>query len=80
LLEERLDGPRIGISDVFPVASEGSKKTNGIIRAMAYVDVNASDDTMKFSEMVATNRSMPLRMFSSFDDAERWLQAEVSKQ
>jgi hypothetical protein len=79
LLEERLEGPRLGIADVFEITSEGSQRAIGAIRALAYIDVNASDDTMKFAELVATNRSMPVRVFSAVAEAERWLREEVNK-
>jgi hypothetical protein len=78
LLEERLEGPRLGIADVFQITSEGSQMAMGAVRAVAYVDVNASDDTMKFAELVATNRSMPVRVFSTVGEAERWLREEVN--
>lgn len=73
LVEERLEGPRLSMADVFRIASEGSAKAAGVVRSLAYVDVNAQDDTMKFAELVATNRSMPVCVFSTVADAERWL-------
>ena len=76
LLEERLEGPRLGMMDVFKIASEGSLDARGAFKAFAYVDVNAQGDLMRFAETVATNRRMPVAVFSNLADAERWLQNE----
>lgn len=74
LVEERLEGPRLGTMDVFQIASEGSNRSRGRMQAIAYVDVNAEGDLMRFAETVAVNRGMPIRVFSSVRDAEKWLQ------
>jgi hypothetical protein len=77
LIEERLEGPRLGIADVFQIAAEGSGRAQGRFKAIAYVDVNAEGDLMKFAETVAVNRNLPVMVFGSVDDAERWLRHEV---
>jgi len=73
LIEERLEGPRLGTTDVFQIAVAGSNRARGQFEAIAYVDMNAQGDLMKFAETVATNRSLPVAVFSSVRDAERWL-------
>jgi hypothetical protein len=73
LIEERLDGPRLGTQDVFEIASEGSHRVRGILKAIAYVDVNAEGDLMQFAETVAVNRGLPVMVFSTVADAEKWL-------
>jgi hypothetical protein len=73
LIEERLDGPRLSTMDVFQIASEGSDRSIGYFKAIAYVDVNAEGNLMKFAETVAVNRSLPIMVFSSVSDAEKWL-------
>jgi hypothetical protein len=73
LIEERLEGPRLGTLDVFEIASEGSNNASGILQAIAYVDVNAEGDLMQFAETVAVNRSLPVAVFSTVADAEKWL-------
>src|SRR4030065_2207201 len=73
LIEERLDGPRLNTLDVFQIASEGSAHGGGILKAIAYVDVNAEGDLMKFAETVAVNRALPVVVFSTVADAEKWL-------
>jgi hypothetical protein len=74
LIEERLDGPRIGTIDVFQVASEGSTRALGHFEAIAYVDINAAGNLMKFAENVAVNRGLPVKVFSSVSAAKLWLQ------
>jgi hypothetical protein len=73
LIEERLEGPRLGTLDVFKIASEGSNRASGVFDAIAYVDVNAAGDLMQFAETVAVNRAIPVTVFSTVADAEQWL-------
>ena len=73
LIEERLEGPRLGTVDVFEIAMEGSKSAREEMRAIAYVDVNAASDLMHFAETVAVNRGLPVAVFATVEDAENWL-------
>jgi hypothetical protein len=73
LVEERLEGPRIGAMDVFRIASEGSSKASRIFQAIAYVDVNVDDGLMKFAETVAVNRGVPVAVFGTVAEAQQWL-------
>jgi hypothetical protein len=73
LIEEHLEGPRLAMMDVFRIATEGSNRSVGMLEAIAYVDVEAGGDLMKFAETVAVNRAMPVMVFSSVSDAEKWL-------
>ena len=73
LLEERLEGPRLGTMPVFEIAAKGSSRALGVIGAFAYVDVNAVDDSMKFAENVAVNRGLSVAIFSTVAAAEAWL-------
>ena len=73
LIEERLDGPRLSIIDVFKIVQDESEKDRGFFKAIAYVDVNAKDNSMKFAEDAAVNRSLPASVFSTVADAEKWL-------
>jgi hypothetical protein len=77
LIEERLEGPRLGTMDVFDLVSEGSTRTKGPFKVIAYVDVNAIGNLMQFAETVAVNRGMPLAVFSNVAEAETWLQNEI---
>jgi hypothetical protein len=73
LIEERLEGPRLGVLDVFEIASRGSKNALGKFRAIAYVDIHAEGGLMEFAETVAMNRALPVRIFSTVADAEEWI-------
>ena len=73
LIEERLTGRRLETWDVYQIAAEGSQKGAGRFEAVAYVDVNASGELMKFAETVANNRGIPMSLFSNVADAEAWL-------
>lgn len=73
LVEERLEGPRLDTMEVFQIVSEGSSKAGGALRAIAYVDVNAQGDLMQFAETVAVNRGLPVAVFSTVAEAEKWL-------
>jgi hypothetical protein len=73
LIEERLEGPRLGMIDVFDIASKGDKRTPRILDAIAYVDVNAEGNLMQFAENVAVNRAFPVAVFPTTADAEKWL-------
>ena len=73
LIEERLVGPRLGTLQVFSMVSSGSERFLGILKAMAYVDVNAEGDLMQFAETVAVNRAIPVRVFAGVAAARAWL-------
>jgi hypothetical protein len=79
LIEERLEGPRLGTLDVFEIASQRGRPLGSKVRGIAYVDVNASGDLMKFAEDVAVNRGYPVRVFSSMSEAEEWLVAKSKR-
>jgi hypothetical protein len=80
LIEERLEGPRLGTLDVFEIVSSGSTRYLRTLKAMAYVDVNAhNQEMMQFAENVAVNRAFPARVFPTVLAAERWLQTEQQR-
>ncbi len=79
LIEERLEGPRLGMPDVFQIASEGSDNARGMLKSVAYVDVNAANDLMKFAETVAFNRGLPAAVFPTVAVAEKWLLHEARR-
>ena len=73
LIEERLEGTRLGTFDVYSMVSEGAGRFAGMLKAIAYVDVNADGNLMHFAENVAVNRGISVHVFSTVPDAERWL-------
>ena len=75
LIQEDLKGPRLDMMSVFEIASAGSSRAGAAFKAIAYVDVNAEGDLMKFAETVAVNRGLRVAVFPTVSEAERWLQA-----
>ena len=74
LVEERLRGARLGTSDVFAVVMTEASRVVGVFEAIAYVDVNAGGDMMKFAENVALGRGIPVRLFATVAEAGKWLE------
>jgi hypothetical protein len=79
LIEERLEGPRINLLDVFAIALAGVEMSGGMNQTVAYVDVNARGTSMNFAETVARDRGLPITVFSNVAEAERWMNDIVSK-
>jgi hypothetical protein len=73
LIEERLEGRRLETWDVYQIASDASTPARGLFRAVAYVDVNAGGELMRFAETVANNRGVPMRLFATVAEAEAWI-------
>jgi hypothetical protein len=73
LIEERLTGRRLETWDVYQIASDNSALARGVFRSIAYVDVNAGGDLMKFAETVANNRGVPINLFATVAEADAWL-------
>jgi hypothetical protein len=76
LIEERLEGPSLGLFEVFEIVFRGSIEAAGKLKAIGYVDVHADASLMNFVENVAVNRAMPLRIFHTVPEAEKWLLAK----
>ncbi len=72
LVEECLEGPRLGAMEVFSIVSEGSIKSLGQFEAIACVDQKMGE-TSEFAETIAVNRGMPVTVFNNTDDAREWL-------
>jgi len=73
LIEEQLEGPRLGTLSVFEITSEGSFKTFGMFSAIAYVDNRAEGESMLYTETAGVNRGLPIRVFPTAAEAEKWL-------
>ena len=78
LIEERLEGPRLGTFPIYKVVSEGSERARGLMRAIAFVDLNAEGQLMEFAETVAVNRGIPLAVFATVAAARAWLEKSVA--
>jgi hypothetical protein len=79
LIEERLDGPRLGTMDVFEVVLRRVQRARRF-KAIAYVDTNAVGDSMRFAENLAVNRFVPVAVFRTLADAERWIIRQGEKE
>lgn len=77
LIEENLSGRRLETWDVYQVVAEGSGRSAGRFEAIAFVDVNAQGELMKFAETVAVNRGLPVNVFATVAEAEAWLASRV---
>ena len=75
LIEENLQGPGLGLLDIFQISSQGSNQAWPHVRRIAYVDANREHSAadMKFAETVASNRGLNIRLFSNVQEAEQWL-------
>ena len=76
LIEENLEGPGLGLVDIFEIVTEGTERSWPYVRRLAYVDVNPahSRPDMQFAETVAVNRGINMRLFSTLAEAEKWLE------
>ena len=72
LVEERLEGPRLSMIELFGLLDEGSRRMIGRFKAIAFVDEKMSD-TKEFAEDVAVNRGIPIAVFDDKSAAEAWL-------
>lgn len=77
LIEEHLVGRRLETWDVYQLVSEGGTRNLGKFQAMAFVDVNAEGDLMKFAETVASNRGLPMMVFATVPEAESWISSKA---
>jgi hypothetical protein len=75
LIEENLEGPGLGLAEIYGVVGEGSRKIWPIIQRVAYVDVNPAHDrgNLQFAETAAKNRSVNMRLFRTVAEAEAWI-------
>jgi hypothetical protein len=76
LIEERLDGPRLSITDVFELVQNVTSRAMGFYKAIAYVDVNSVGNSMQFAEDACVNRALPIAVFPTVSEAEKWLKSK----
>jgi len=55
------------------IAHECEARSLGKFQAVAYIDVNAEGELMKFAETVASNRGLPMTVFATVPEAENRL-------
>ena len=78
IIENRLEGPRLPLWDVFDLAAEYATLNDGRFGAIAYVDADATPEFMAFLKDVTGNRGLPFQAFSSAAAAEEWLRSTVA--
>jgi hypothetical protein len=79
LIEEHLEGKKIGTTDIYGVAEKATKYFFGFFKAIAYAIVPADKETINFIENLCVNRSLPLHAFKTVEEAEQWLKSRQSE-
>jgi hypothetical protein len=77
LLELRFSGPSLNFGSVYSVIAERSLDGATLAR-IAYVDASPEHavQTAEFAELAAQNRGINVRLFSTIEEAKRWLEGE----
>jgi hypothetical protein len=78
LLEERLKGEALPVGYVYEIISQASLKAQGLMEAIAFVDVFPRHENVKFGENVAANRGIPVKSFKTVPEAEEWIKKAPS--
>jgi hypothetical protein len=73
LVEERLEGSRLGLLEIFPIAVEMAWRARSILEEVAFVEVNAENGLSNFAGKLAQARGLGIRVFDTVAEAERWL-------
>lgn len=76
LIEERLDGPRFPPDELQLLMAEVVAWAGPTFEAVAYVDVNAEDDTIERLAGQVVEPGMAIGIFATVADAERWIAAK----
>jgi hypothetical protein len=74
-IEENLQGPGLGMGNVFEVITKASANVWPALLRIAFVDMNPGHDpkAMGFAETVASNRGVSVRVFGDLGEARQWL-------
>lgn len=75
LIEERLEGPRLGYAEAYRIASGAGSDWPVFTAHTAYVDVHAHNTAMKFAVEVSSNRGIRVHAFDTVDAATQWLRS-----
>jgi hypothetical protein len=80
LVEEDLQGPGLGVGEIFHIIELASQNVWPHVQRIAYVDVNPAHSqlNMRFAEVVATNRGVNVRVFGRLDDAQEWISRQIA--
>ena len=80
LIEENLNGPRMGMGELYAIVHDLHAEFRAAIHAAAFVDVNPerSDANMRFVENASVNRGAGVAAFPTVAQAEAWLRKHCS--
>lgn len=73
LVEERMEGPRLGLLEIFPIAVEIAWRARSFLDEVAFVEVNAENGLSNFAGNLARARGLGVRVFETVQEAEEWL-------
>ena len=78
LMEEKLEGSRMSTTNIFTMIEDASDVALGFYEALAFVNEKLGEAAY-FAETVAVNRGIPIVIFDSVADAEKWLLGEMPR-
>jgi hypothetical protein len=80
LIEENLEGPRMGAGELLGIIHELYAEFRSAIRVAAMVDVNPlrSDENMHFVEDASVNRGAGVAAFPTVEKAEAWIRDRLA--
>ena len=82
LIEENLNGPALGIFDVYEIVTKICWQATSVVKQVAFVDVNpeSKKEVNQFAETTAVNRGMNVKVFDTVTEAENWLRKTILPQ
>jgi len=75
-VEERLEGPRFGVEELQELMLQVATEAGVFYEAFAYVDVNATTDTIARVARQVVEPGAAVGVFATVAEAERWLRAK----
>ena len=73
LIEEHFTGKLLGTMNLHDILSTVSQEGFGFFKAVAFVDSSAGNNDLNFIENLAVNRALPVRTFTTVEEADQWL-------
>jgi hypothetical protein len=80
LIVENLEGPGLGIYNIYDLASSKAAQALPFVSRMAFVDLNPAHTRAdrEFAENVAVNRGLTAKFCESLQAAEEWLEQQAN--
>ncbi len=76
LVEERLEGPRFSLPELFQLAAEVTALSGATFEVLAYVDTNAESDSVQQVAGQVAQPGSAIGVFVTVAEAEWWLRAK----